>query len=239
MSSIHEILDIQLKLEENACQLYKSFIKKINNPEIKDKITEIRDDELIHIGLVKEMIELIGKSEPKISPAKEKIIDFEGFIDSFNSLFVVTNIEKYSSTILSIIKELQINCIYLSYNKIPKYIKNLLINHKISTDKIRFINCVKLPTEGITIPPEHLTKLSITLEELVKETKGRFFVLVDTISAFSVYHDTATTLKFLSAVNSKFGMRSGGVVWIAIDGESEKDLISKASPLCDKVTRII
>lgn len=239
MNQIDEKLNAQLKIEKDSSRLYDSFIRKIDIPEIKNKIIQIRDDEIKHARLVAEMISLI-KDKPKVSVSKgeEKTIDTGGFIDDYSSLIVMTNVEQYSHTVVNIIKKLDMNCIYLSFNKIPKYTKKLLIDHDVDIGKIKFISCIKVPGRDITVDPENLTELSVTLEKLMKRMKDKFFVLVDTISAFSSYHSINLIQRFVSSINPKVGKYGSGIVWVAIDDESEKELNDKISPLCDKVIRL-
>lgn len=239
MNQIDEKLNTQLKIEKDSSKLYDSFIKKIDIPEIKNKIIQIRDDEIEHAKIVSEMISLI-KDKPKVSVSKgeEKSIDMRGFIDDYSSLLVMTNIEQYSHTVINIIKKLNMNCIYLSFNKIPKYTKKLLIDYNVDIGKIKFISCVKVPGGDTIVDPENLTELSVTLEKSMKGMKDKFFVVVDTISAFSVYHSTNLIQRFVSSMNPKIGRHGAGVVWIAISDESEKELNDKISPLCDKVIHL-
>ncbi len=240
MSSINEKLAKQLKTEEYAVKLYTSIAKKTANTKIKGSIARIRDDEKEHARLVMEMISLMKMHKAGIKTGAmetKKGIELNGFINEFSSLFITTDIDNYPFTIINVIKELDMGCIYLSFNKMPIYIKKLLADHRLDTGKIKFISCVKSPGSWAYTDPENLTSLSIKLEESAKGMKGKFFVLIDSISAFSAYHSTNAILRFVSLINSKIGRYGSGVVWIAVNDESENGVNSRIGPLCDKIIR--
>ena len=60
MDKIKTLLGKQLKIEQKSINLYTSFIKKISDKGIKNKIRQIRDDEKEHADLVKKMVSLIS-----------------------------------------------------------------------------------------------------------------------------------------------------------------------------------
>jgi len=241
MNQINEKLIGQLKIEKDAFNLYNSFIKKIGGSKIKKALIEIRDDEKEHISLAEEMISVINGygAKIKITKAKERAVNLGGFMDEFSSLFIKTDISSYARIAVGIVEELNMNCIYLSFNKTPRYTKRLMAEHKIGLRRIKFVNCVKFSKEGdINANPEALTEISLALEELMQKMRGKFFILVDTISSFSVYHSTNAILKFIGLVNSKLEKYNCGAIWVAIDSESEKGLNDKIIPLCDRFIKI-
>ena len=240
MSQINEKLNKQLKIEKNAFELYNSFIKKIDDFKLRNEVIKIRNDEKEHINLVKEMISIMRgyKAGIRTTKTKEKAINLGGFIDKFNSLLVMTDIGGYAHAITRVIEELGVDCIYLSFNKTPRYIKKLLAEYKIDLRRIKFVNCVKFSKEGdINANPEALTEISLALEEMMQKMKGKFFILVDTISAFSLYHSANSILRFVGLVNSKLEKYNGGIIWMAVDDENEEGLNEKIGPLCDKIIR--
>lgn len=240
MQKINEKLEKQLEIEKKAVKLYATFIQKLEDSKIEGELINIRDGKLEHIRLVEEMSSMLKSYAPKIKIAKSKDanIEMDGFIDKFSSLFIMIHIDNYPQTIMNIIKELDKSCIYLSFNKVPKYTKKLLAEHGIEVKKIKFINCIKASGEDITVDPEDLTKMSIVLEDMMKKTKEDFFVLVDPISAFPVYHEMNKILRFVSFINSKAACHNSGIIWVSIDDENENALNNKVGQLCDKVMKI-
>ncbi|MBR9690147.1 hypothetical protein GOV08_00495 [Candidatus Woesearchaeota archaeon] len=132
--------------------------------------------------------------------------------------------------------------IYLSYNKVTRYIKRLLSDNNIDTSRIKFITCVKEAGEqedgatDVFVHPGALTDISINISTLMEKIPGEKFILVDTISSFSIYHDTENIIKFISNTNSKMSSKSG-IIWVAVTDESA-GLASKIAPLCNKVIEI-
>lgn len=51
-----KILEIEIK----ARDYYTELLADLSDPEIRRRITEIRDDEVRHIALAKRLLELIG-----------------------------------------------------------------------------------------------------------------------------------------------------------------------------------
>ncbi|MBS3155027.1 ferritin-like domain-containing protein [Candidatus Woesearchaeota archaeon] len=236
MNLIEEKLKKQLKIEQDSISLYDNFINNIADKEIRNKIIKIRNDEVEHEQLVRDTLKLLDGQKPKIIEKKKSKLPFlNGFADKFNSIFVVTGIDKYPNTVTNIINDLGIDCIYISFNKLPKYTKALLKDHGINVDKIKFVTCVKSQNKEYTfIDPESLTDLAILLEELVEKVKDKIYIFVDTISSFSIYHSTEIISKFVSSINLKTEEHNIGVVWLAISNESEKGFDIKISQLCDK-----
>lgn len=240
MIKLNKKLNEQLQIEKDSIALYNSFIKRVDTPNIRDKITKIRNDEIKHFNLVKELISIAEKYKPiHLSKIEKKTINLAGFINKFNSLLVITALDKYPSAIINIMAELKMNCIYLSFNKMPSYIKKLLIDHGIDIKKIKFIGCLDADEEqDKNINPQSLTDLSINLEKLMKGMKNGFFVLIDSISAFPAYHNLEIISRFVSLINAKSEKYNSGIIWLSILNEDGKELNSKISPLCNKTIKL-
>lgn len=237
MGKISEKLRIQLGVEKKSVSTYSSFINRINNASVKKKIAGIIKDEIEHVKSVEEMISLTKKKKLKEKIKEFEEIDLNGFLDTCNSLLVTVGVDKYPNTLISIERKLNLKCIYISFNKISSYIRNLLIEHGVDIKRINFIECVP-SKDGKFINPNSLTELSIEITELMNKLKSGFFVVVDTISSFSVYHEEDTILKFVSLINSEVQKCKAGVIWVAIKNEGEKRLNERIGPLCDYVLRL-
>jgi len=234
----------QLKIEISSKNLYRIFVKRIKDKKIDKNINSIIKDELKHIGIVKELIGLVeGYKEPlkaKSGEAKKDVeakdIDFLGFIKEFSSVFITVPIDKISSSIIRIIKKFNMHCLYISFNKIPRYIKKELAYNGVNIKNIQFITCVKIKkNKDIVIDPEALTEISIVLSQCLEKMPHNCFILVDTISAFQTYHSIDTILRFVSSINTKVAEKGSGVIWVSIKSETDKTLNNKIAPLCDKV----
>jgi hypothetical protein len=239
MNELLEKLKAHLKMERDSKETYDSFISRIDNADIKNGISAIRNDEIEHIKIVEEMISIVENYSNSITVRGgiRHGINLKGFITDFNSLMVTSDVENYPDTILDIIKDMELQCVYISFNKIPKYIKNLIKKDGLNLKNIKFISCVKSAGDDIIVSPENLTGLSIELEKQISKISGKFFVIFDTLSAFTVYHSKDIIMQFVGSINSKVETHNAGVVWIAINEEGEKEIINKAGPLCDRVIK--
>ena len=148
-------------------------------------------------------------------------------------------VDNYASKIVELVSELtsnKENIIYLSFNKIPEHIKKKFASHGIKMNKILFISCAGVETEDISVMPDDLTKLSIAISESVKMVK-KPVLIVDTISAFSIYHPNNTICKFVSSINEKSAKEDYWVIWVSIEDSNNKRLNESIAPLCDEVIK--
>lgn len=236
MDKILEKLNTQLKLEKDSIELYDSFIQKIDKEEIKNRISAIRNDEIKHVELVEEMIKLIESAKNIIvNEKKEEQISIQGFLEDFSSTAVIVPLEKYPQTIADIISQLQMPCIYLSFNKMANYTKKMLESKKIDISKVKFATCINGSDDSIS-EPGNLTGLSIGLERMMK-FDGKFYLFIDSLSAFTTYHSIEDIQKFVSFTNSKMQGKNAGVIWMIIKDENES-IASKIGQLCDKTIKI-
>lgn len=59
MAKLKEMLEKQLELEAEARDLYEKYLKKFEDPEIVRTLGKIRDDEIKHVRIVKNMLSLV------------------------------------------------------------------------------------------------------------------------------------------------------------------------------------
>ena len=154
------------------------------------------------------------------------------------SCLASTKISKYPHSVVKIISELGADCVYVSYNKIPKQTKKLLAEEGLDGGKVGYINCVKVDDEDTTVDPEALTTLTVTIEDALEGLGGDAFILIDSLPAFTAYHKINTIMKFVGALNAEMEERDTDIIWLTLDDESERELNEKVGPLCDKVTEI-
>ena len=231
----------QLALEELSRDTYYAFLKKIDNKKINSDIAGIYNQEIEHIKIVNEMVDILSKYKIPIKETKKEIkerretnLTLKGEI----ILLLIYKTEDYIHKFISFLIQLnERKMIYISYNKIPKYIKKVLKEHKFDVKKIVFINGVDIKSdEDINIRPEDLTKLSIIINETAKKLKN-VTVVVDTISAFSTYHNDKTICQFVASMNDRERNEGYGIVWVAIDEPAERPLNLKLSQICDKTIK--
>jgi rubrerythrin len=239
-----KLLKNQLGLEIISRDLYTKFLKEIDNKNFNKIISKIEHDEEMHIQIVKEMIKIVedygAVKEKKIKETGQEVKNSK-IISHANSILLLTDLETYMFKIKRILKEnlkeSSKKAVYVSYNKLPKYTKQILEEYKINTKQIIFINCVGVSFgDDISIDPQDLTKLAITINNTVTDLKNPL-VVVDTVSAFSVYHNVDLISKFVSSINDSARRKGYTILWVALKSESGADFNSKLASFCDKVIK--
>src|SRR3989344_4139284 len=212
----------QLALEELSRDTYHEFLKKIDNKKINSDVVGIYNQEIEHIKVVNEIIDIISKYKDSIKETKKEIKRSEETKFTIKGeiiLFLIYKTEDYMYKLISLLKQLsnERKIIYISYNKIPKYIKKVLKENKFDMKNIVFINGVDIKSdEDINIRPEDLTKLSIIINETAKTMKD-VTIIIDTISAFSTYHNNKTICQFVASMNDRARNEEYSIIWVAID----------------------
>lgn len=232
----------QLRIEILSKDVYLESLKKIKDRGIHDDIKHILGEEIEHIGIVKELIDTVKNYKKPIKEAKAKKEKtwYKAPFKNLAPLLLLYKTEDYMHGLISLIKDISRGrmIVYVSYNKIPKYLKELLIENKFDMSKIMFINGVSIQSnEDINIRPEDLTKLSISMNEAAETIKD-ITIIVDTISAFSTYHSNKVICQFVASMNDKARNSGYGLIWVAIDNPEDKSLNLKIAALCDKTIRI-
>ncbi len=49
-----------LALEERAKAFYDHYIEQVDDPKIKEQLTSIRDDEVMHVAIARKLIEYVS-----------------------------------------------------------------------------------------------------------------------------------------------------------------------------------
>ena len=230
-------LEHNLELEILARDTYTKLLQRIKDADITKAVTHIRDEEINHIIVVKKLLDIVKTHKEaaykKPAPAKKEDL-FEGC----NTILLVSRMDTYMHHVLDLVKGTEKKTIYVSYNKIPKYIKSIMQEHKINLSNIIFINCIGVDVKGdINIKPEDMTKLSIA----IKETTNRLrdcIVIIDMLPAFSIYNSLNIISQFVALINDDARKNNYSVLWLSTDDPTEKALNSKISQFCDKTVKL-
>lgn len=230
-----EKLKNNLGLEILARDTYTRLLQQVKDTTITRVVANIRDEEITHIIIVKKLIDLV--SGQKEAAYKKPVVKKEDIFKNCNTILLVSGVETYMHYVLGLVEALKKKIIYISYNKIPKYIKNIMQEHGISPKNMVFINCIGVDIEGdINIRPEDLTKLSLAIKETTSKLKD-CLVIVDMVPAFSIYNSTNIICRFVALINDDARKNNYRVLWISTDDPNEKELNSKISQFCDKTVR--
>lgn len=230
-------LEEQLRIEIDSKDLYTNFLKKITDKNISKNMDFIRKQEMGHISIVKNLINTIKnykETVTEVEPQKEDILQ-DIFKDS-NAVLLLSPVEGYMHKLISVIKNIKKKMIYLSFNKISKYTIKMLKHHNINTNNILFLDCVSDSNKGLQIDPQNLTGISIAITEALNKLKNSV-VIIDTISAFSTYHNKNTILNFVGKINNEIRKKECFVLWVGIDDKEEKRLNDQITIISDTVVR--
>ena len=230
-----------MALDVSARDSYKDFVERIKDREIKNKFIDIINKKVELINILNELIsDVEGKKEVQGVESSSKKTSVKRVFEAANAVLLLVGVEGYMNKVMPLISELieEKKMVYVSYNKLPKYTKKILKNRSIDTNEITFISCVGTTSDAdMSVNPEDLTGLSITIKELSKNLNNPVFV-VDAISSFSVYHNINVINKFVSSINDSARTENYNVLWISIDDPEEELLNSKLSQLCDETLRM-
>lgn len=231
-------LQNQLKLENLAKDKYLVQIEKLSDKTMIAKIKKIIADEINHIKTVNRMIEILTNYQSEIKIPDKKIqSEIKNDIIKNPSVLLTGTLNNYMNKLIPMIKNLERKKIlYVSYNKIPKYTKQVFKEHNIDLSNILFVNCTKENSqEDININPYELTKLAITVSETSKRISN-LIVIIDSLSLFDTFHKFETISKFVSSLNNKAIEQNYSIFWVSID--DDKSFIAKIGSLCSKVQKL-
>ncbi len=244
MSSKEELLkklEHQFEVELMAREKYASFLLEFKDEKIRRPVDKIRNDETMHMNAVREMISIVENYEknllvqPAISPPLD---EFRNALKKSNSIIALGSVENYTLDLIHLIKTALSDktLLYISYNRIPSYIKEELREHGADLNKIVFISCTRQESgDDISIDPSDLTNLSIAIHEMSQKTK-ELVIIVDALSSFAIFHDISTICKFMSSVNTRAAKDKFSIIWVFV-GE-DKSFLSKIGPLCNQTIKL-
>jgi len=85
--------------------------------------------------------------------------------------------------------------------------------------------------------PKELTELSVLTENILKELKGKKFILLDSASTLLVYNQHETVEKFVHSMISKARIHEANCI-VLLAKEHKKSLAEYISEFCDKIIEI-
>jgi len=136
---------------------------------------------------------------------------------------------------------------YITVNKPFESVISSLHANKIKTDNLYFLDCITRKFGGkedknanckFIDSPHNLTEISLEIHELLKANANHKFLFIDSLSTLAVYNNPEIMVKFVHYMTGK--MRIWGLtgVFIALNEESDKKLISELTQFCDKIIRV-
>ncbi len=155
--------------------------------------------------------------------------------------------EKYFSHIIKILKsqtEIK-NMIYVTTNKPYSNLITIFKEHKIKYNKIFFIDCIsghvgiKAESENCIFldSPQNLTAISIAINESLKNIPEPKVLLLDSLSTLLLYNSAETIGKFSNFLINKIRTYKIQMLLIALESDTNKDVIQKIESFTDEVKR--
>lgn len=237
------MLEEQLKLEQEAAELYGSLAKKVRKRSIIKIFGSIKKDEILHEKIVRDTIEVVKRLGEAETVKESKIsLDVRKALEEFaptSKFLITTDADNYTPVLVNIIKQLtdgnDFKCVHVLVNRTSPNMKEMLKRNDAKIEKIKFIECVI----GGAVDPKNLTHLGIEISGTMKNLKGKKFLLIDVLSNLLVYHNLQTIQSFVSQTNVKSSAKSEdesfAVIYLSIKEEELKRVIGV---MCDKVVGI-
>jgi archaellum biogenesis ATPase FlaH len=156
------------------------------------------------------------------------------------SLLIITSVEKLQDEIKKSVKDRNsIPGIYVSLNKTQKSVEDSFNKEDIKTDKLFFIDCVtseKVREDVLHINPRELEKLSFSINEFIKDIKGKKFLIIDALSTLLIYNNENKVAAFIKEVTEYASQNDVEVIAISPKTKGE-ELLNKIFNFFDKVNK--
>lgn len=131
---------------------------------------------------------------------------------------------------------------YIAVSRPYSDISALLRKNSIDPDGLFFIDCISRDTGGeveahncvYIDSPQHLTDLSIAMQELFAMKHGEF-VVIDSVNTLSIYNDRERLMKFMHFMSTKIRLHELKGVMISLHKGTDPAFISEIAQFCDKV----
>jgi len=164
-------------------------------------------------------------------------------------VLLISKPENYSKLILNLLNfflvKMKLFGVYVTINKPFDSLRTWLEKNGIDVDKLFFIDAVtrtvsekSMLTEKCLFisSPTNLTDLSISLTQILENPKPeKKFILIDSLSTLLVYNSSETVLQFVHFISSRIRMTRILGVFLCLEEEKSKKVISSLSQFCDKV----
>ncbi|MBU2477020.1 hypothetical protein KKG83_06125 [Candidatus Micrarchaeota archaeon] len=168
-------------------------------------------------------------------------------------VLILSDEKKYLDTNLKVLKslanELKEKGIYVTVNRPFESLQSLLMENKINTKNIFFIDAITLTISGQAkeVPncmfinsPNSLTELGIALGEAfnaMKQKEDRF-IFFDSLSTLLIYNQSKSVSKFAHFLTGKMREWKIKGVLISLQKNTDERLIAQVSQFCDRIIEV-
>lgn len=179
------------------------------------------------------------------------------FDKDFNNLkdgsiyLVIPSTTNYQDVIIKILQHLvndeKKDCIYITTSRTSFVIKHFLDEHRIDTDKIKFIDLVNRSKEeqlagSISIHAQHLSAIEIAMKKEIEHHSHKpeeTFIFLDSLSGLLVHNSQKDVAKFMYSLVKRIRNLNTNLVALSLDKEINDETINILSEICDKTFRTV
>ena len=168
-----------------------------------------------------------------------------------NPILLITSKEeqtgKLSPLVIKQLVEKDYFCIYVSVNKPAKTILDNLEKDKVDTSQLFFIDCISYVVDNsskknedniISIETQDLTGISLAVNEIINNVKGKKVVVFDSLSTLLIYNNLTSLEKFSHFITNKIRMEKIRGIMLDIINDNNETITSLFKQVSDKLIAI-
>lgn len=161
-----------------------------------------------------------------------------------NLVLYVIKAQRYNSRVIEIVSEYKgKNIVYLTTNKSNCSLLDEFEKGGVDRSKLLFIDCISKQFQGplcaekcvMIDGPQSLTHISIAIDESIKNLGKNTVVVIDSLSVFLIYNDSATLSRFMNFLLNKLRNEGVDVAILVVDSDMDKDAVKQVTALVDEV----
>lgn len=155
---------------------------------------------------------------------------------------------KININILKILMIGETSGLYITINQPYKSLIKILKENNINIKNLFFIDCITETIHGkpertrkclFISSPKGLTELGIAVSEVLESIKKREkFMFMDSLSTLLIYNSAGSIAKFSHFLMNKIRLANVTGIFISIEKEMDKKLISQLSSFSDRIIMI-
>ena len=153
------------------------------------------------------------------------------------SKLVIAHVDRLQFKIVSAVRSLQGNGIYVSLDKDKKGIENVLKRGKVDMKRLFFVDCVGSSGDEksvVQVSPTRLDDVSCAIEAFVNEIPGKKFLVIDALAVLLIYNNENEVASFVRKVVEFASERKVNVVAFSPKTKGE-ELLNKIFGAFDEV----
>ncbi|NLX46905.1 MAG: hypothetical protein GXY70_01845 [Euryarchaeota archaeon] len=163
------------------------------------------------------------------------------------------SVEAYFDTLTALIDRFcnkkGLSCIYISVTVPASTIRSALESLEISTDKLRFVDCISFATMECSTDDDAQTvfvESPTMLEYVILKTeylfrKGRdeqFMVIMDSVNSLAAHNEVRMLYEFMQVLMASTKSRGAYPVLLSIEEQMKPELLEMLQLVCDQIVTL-